>query len=50
MHTLKLQVQENYIVSSIEEVQKRVSTAEKNANYLSVDKFFTDMDKQIEAL
>jgi hypothetical protein len=42
--------QEDYIVSSIEEVQKRVSTAEENANYLSVDKFFTDMDKQIEAL
>ena len=42
--------QEDYIVSSIEEVQRRVSKAEANGNYISVDKFFTDMDKRIEAI
>jgi hypothetical protein len=42
--------QEDYIVSSVEEVQRRVSQAEANANYVSVDKFFTDMDKRIEAI
>jgi len=42
--------QENYIVSSVEEVQRRVSKAESNGNYISVDEFFTDMDKRIEVL
>jgi len=42
--------QEDYIVSSVEEVQRRVSQAEANANYVSVDEFFTDMDKHIEAI
>ncbi|MCX6077860.1 MAG: hypothetical protein NTW78_13370 [Campylobacterales bacterium] len=42
--------QEDYIVSSIEEVQRRVLKAESNANYISADKFWTDMDKKIEAL
>ena len=42
--------QEDYIVSSIEEVQKRVFDAESNGNYISADTFFSDMDKKIEAL
>ena len=42
--------QENYIVSSVEEVRRRVSKAEANDNYVSVDIFFTDMDKRIEAI
>jgi len=42
--------QEDYIVSSIEEVQKRVSKAEANGNYISVDNFFADIDKRIEAI
>ena len=42
--------QEDYIVSSVEEVQRRISKAESNANYISVDSFFSDMDKKIEAL
>jgi len=42
--------QEDYIVSSVEEVQKRVLNAEANGNYISADKFFSDMDKKIEAL
>jgi len=42
--------QEDYIVSSVEEVQRRISKAESNANYISVDNFFSDMDKKIEAL
>ncbi len=42
--------QEDYFVSSVAEVQKRVFKAEENANYISADKFFSDMDKKIEAL
>jgi len=42
--------QEDYIVSSIEEVQRRVQDAEKNGNYISADDFFSNMDKRIEAL
>ena len=42
--------QEDYIVSSVEEVQRRVLNAESNGNYIPVDKFFSDMDKKIEAL
>ncbi len=41
---------EDYIVSSVEEVQRRVFKAEENANYISSDEFFSDMDKKIEAL
>ena len=40
--------QEDYIISSTEEVQKRVLNAENSENYVSVDKFFSDMDKKIE--
>ena len=39
--------QEDYIVSSIEEVQRRVLNAETNGNYISADKFFSDIDKKI---
>ncbi len=42
--------QEDYVVSSIKEVQRRVFKAEENANYVSADKFFSDMDEKIEAL
>ena len=42
--------QEDYIVSSVVEVQRRVLKAEKNGDYISADKFFLDMDKRIEAL
>ena len=42
--------QEDYIVSSVEEVQRRVLHAEANGNYISADEFFSDMDKKIEAL
>jgi mannitol-specific phosphotransferase system IIBC component len=42
--------QEDYIVSSVEEVQRRISKSESNADYISVDNFFSDMDKKIEAL
>ena len=42
--------QEDYIVSSVEVVHKRVFKAETNANYLSSDEFFANMDKKIEAL
>jgi len=41
---------EDYIVSSLEEVQRRVLKAEENGNYISANKFFSDMDKKIEAL
>ena len=42
--------QEDYIVLSVEEVQKRVLHAETNGNYISADEFFSNMDKKIEAL
>jgi len=42
--------QQGYIVSSLEEVQKRVFKAESNDKYISADEFFSDMDKKIEAL
>ena len=42
--------QPDYIVSSADEVQKRVFNAESNGNYIPVDEFFSDMDKKIEAL
>jgi len=43
-------IQENYIVSSVEEVQRRVLKAEENAHYIAADKFFSDMDKKVEDL
>ncbi len=42
--------EEDYIVSSVEEVQRRVLHAEVNGNYISADEFFLDMDKKIETL
>lgn len=42
--------QQDYIVSSVEEVQRRVFNAESNGNYIPADEFFSDMDKKIEAL
>ncbi|MDF1874627.1 hypothetical protein JHD48_02635 [Sulfurimonas sp. SAG-AH-194-I05] len=39
--------EDDYVVSSVEEVQKRVFQVEQNANYVSVDTFFSDMDKKI---
>ncbi len=42
--------EEDYIVSSVEEVRRRVLNAEQNANYISTDKFFSDMNKKIETL
>jgi len=42
--------QQGYIVSSLEEVKKRVFNAESNGNYISADDFFSNMDKKIEAL
>ena len=64
MHTMKLQVNESIYsqvlsfinkfqtneLNLVEEVQRRISKAESNANYISVDNFFSDMDKKIEAL
>jgi len=65
MHTMRLHVnkfqtnelnlvedtkQEDYIVSSVEEVQRRVLSAETNGSYISADKFFSNKDKKLEAL
>ena len=41
---------EDYVVSSVEEVRRRVFKAEENGNYISADEFFSNMDKKIEAL
>jgi len=40
----------DFIVSSSEEVQRRVFKAEADSNYVPVDDFFADMDKRIEAM
>ncbi len=42
--------EEAYIVSSKEEVQKRVLNTEKSGNYVSSSQFWADMDKKIETL
>jgi hypothetical protein len=50
IHLLEDKQQEDYVISSIEEVQRRVLNAESSDDYISVDKFFSDMDKKIGAL
>jgi hypothetical protein len=49
LHLIEDTKQEDYIVSSVEEVQRRVSKAEANGNYISVDNFFSNMDKKSAA-
>ncbi len=39
-----------YELSSKEEVRTRVLKAEENAHYISIDEFFTQIDKKIEEL
>jgi len=41
-------IKEDFIVSSLDEVSSRVARAEKNAIYISHDKFWSDIDKKME--
>ena len=43
-------VREDFVVSSVDEVRKRVLSAESNAEYTSSDDFWSDIDKKIEAM
>lgn len=42
--------EESFIVSSTDEVQKRVLKAEQNANFIPADTFWLEIDKKIEAM
>jgi hypothetical protein len=42
--------EESFIISSIDEVQKRVLKAEQTANFIDADTFWLEIDKKIEAM
>jgi hypothetical protein len=42
--------QENFLVSSVDEVRERILKAEQNGQYISADTFWTEIDKKIEAM
>lgn len=42
--------EESYIVSSADEVQKRVLKAEQNADFIPAHTFWLEIDKKIEAM
>ena len=43
-------VKESFIVSSTDEVKKRVLKAEASANYSSEDEFWSNIDKKLETV
>lgn len=43
-------VREDFVVSSVEEVQKRVTNAEQNNNFTSHEEFWSDIDKKVQDL
>lgn len=43
-------VREDFVVSSVEDVQKRVASAEQNNNFTSHEEFWSDIDKKIKDL
>jgi hypothetical protein len=43
-------VREDFVVSSVEDVQKRVANAEQNNNFTSHEEFWSDIDKKIKDL
>ncbi|OHD98023.1 MAG: hypothetical protein A3E21_02355 [Sulfurimonas sp. RIFCSPHIGHO2_12_FULL_36_9] len=43
-------VREDFVVSSVEDVQKRVANAEQNNNFTSHEEFWFDIDKKIKDL
>ena len=44
------EVKNDFMVSSIDEVRRRVMSAESNGNYIDSHTFWSDVDKMIEAL
>ena len=40
-------VQEDFVVSSVEDVKKKIADAEKNNNFTSHENFWSDIDKKI---
>ncbi len=43
-------VQEDFVVSSTDDVRKRVLNAETHGKYISADTFWLDIDKKIEEM
>lgn len=43
-------IQEDFVASSVEDVQKRVANAEQNDNFISHEEFWSDIDKKIQDL
>lgn len=43
-------VREDFLVSSVEDVQKRVASAEKNGSFTSHEDFWSDIDKKVKDL
>ena len=43
-------VREDFVVSSVEDVQKRVSEAEENGNFTSHEDFWSDIDEKVKDL
>ena len=43
-------IREDFLVSSVEDVQKRVADAEKNDNFTSHEDFWSDIDKKTQDL
>ena len=50
INLLEDKIQEDFIVSSVDEVKQRVLNAETNAKYVAPDEFFANIDKKIEAM
>lgn len=44
----KTNEQKEFIVSSVDEVKLKISTAENRANYTSSDDFWSNIDKKLE--
>ena len=42
--------QENFVVSSADDVQKRIADAEKNNNFTSHDNFWSNIDNKLQDL
>lgn len=43
-------VREDFVASSVEDVQKKVANAEQNNNFTSHEEFWSDIDKKIKDL
>ena len=43
-------VQEDFVISSVEDVQKRIANTEKNDNFTSHEDFWSDIDNKVKDL